>query len=79
MKVYKIVYMEEFKHPDDIELVKEGCMLKYVKEMIKDERISEDILKWWIEQRKHLPETETEAIDLLENDGFYIDLITVYE
>lgn len=78
-KCYKLFYAEEYEHPDDIEIIAEGSLKKYVDQMIKDERINPENIEWWTSHGNKMPETEREYMDFLENDGWYIEKVEVYE
>lgn len=78
-KCYKLFYADEYEHPTDIEIIAEGSLAKYVNEMIAEERINPENIEWWIDKGNKMPETESEYMDFLENDGWYIEKITMYE
>ena len=79
MKAYKIFDTDNYGHPEDIEIVKEGCMLKYLREMIKIQCMPECNIEMWKESHKYLPQSEKEAIDFFEESGYYVEKVTVYE
>ena len=78
-KCYKVFLGTEYEHPDDIEVVAEGSLIRYVKELLADERINQENIDFWLSNGNKMPTTEQECIDFLENDGWYVERITMYE
>ena len=77
MKKCYVIYYEDANN-DDTEIVQEGSLLKYVKEMIADERINPENIEFWIEGGNRMPITERECIDFLENDGWSVKVSYIY-
>lgn len=79
MKVYKIFYQDEYEHPNDIEIVKESAIVDYVNMLWKEGRIFDESIEIFLEKHPKKPQTESEAVELLELDGYFVDKVEVYE
>ena len=79
MYVYKVWYEQEFEHPDDIELVNVGSLVPFVKNMIIDDRITDDTLDAFYKDFGGMPDIEPDAIQLLEMNGYRVEKVKVYE
>ncbi|MBQ0113323.1 MAG: hypothetical protein KBT03_09360 [Bacteroidales bacterium] len=78
-KVYKITYYDEFEHPDDIDIVKEGCLSYYANVCWQEGRISDDTIEDYLKKHETKPNNDKDASELLELDGYYVSLVEVYE
>lgn len=78
-KVYKITYYDEYEHPDDIEVVKEGCLSDYANMCWQEGRISQETIDEYLKKHETKPNNDKDAIELLESDGYYVSKITMYE
>lgn len=79
MNAYKIFYSDEFENPLAIEIVAEGSLLKYVNEMIQDERIRDDTMELFNENHPYGLQTETDAMEILEIDGYSVQKIKIFQ
>lgn len=79
MKVYKVFYQDEFEHLDSIEIVKDTALVKYVNEMIIGDSITDDSVRIFYNENGHHPQTESEAVELLELDGYTAEKVSVYK
>ena len=79
MKVYKVFYADEYEHPDDIEIVSEKGIVNYANEQWREGRISQETIEIYLDKHAGKPETETDAVELLELDGYYLEKVSVYE
>ena len=73
-EVYRVFYPDEFKHPDDIDLIAKGSLVDYVKGLIPCGRISEESLQ----SSPHGIQTDEDAVELLEADGYNVCLTKVW-
>ena len=79
MKVYKVFYKYEDNDPTVIKIIKEGKLEKYVNELIVDGIIEDGDIEIWKEHHFKGIMTETDAIELLETAGFYVEKTELYE
>lgn len=77
-EVYRIFYPDEYEHPDDIDLVLRQSIVKYVNSLIQSGRISEESLELFNEKHLYGVQTEADAIELLEVDGYNVCLTKVW-
>lgn len=76
MRAYKVFYAEEYEHPDDIEVVKEGALIKYA---MCEGRIYEGTMEQFLKEHPNGIQTEQDAVDVLLEDGYYVERVKVYE
>ena len=79
MKVFKVFYRTEYDSPKVIRIVKEDSIMKYVQELIEDGVIMDEDIEVWKEHHFKGIMTETDAIELLETAGFYVEKTELYE
>lgn len=77
-EVYRVFYPDEFEHPDDIDLISTGSLVDYVNGLIPCGRISEEALEIFNEKHQYGVQTEADAVELLETDGFNVCLKKVW-
>ena len=77
MKVYIVSYADETGETNDI--VAEGSLVCFVKEMIDEGRICELSIKDFTKEHKGMPKTDAEAVGLLTLDGYGVFKRNVYE
>lgn len=79
MKVYKVFYKYEDNDPTVIKIIKEGGIRKYVNELIVDGIIEDGDIEIWEEKHHNGIQTETDAVELLETAGFYVEKTDLHE
>jgi len=80
IKVYVIAYIDNLSNmPDDIELVKDTALAHYVQQMIIDDRITDDSVRIFYKDHADGVKTESDAVELLELDGYYVNKRTIYK
>lgn len=77
-EVYRIFYPDEHIHPDDVDLVSSQSIVYYVNDLIACREISEETLDLFYEKHQHGIQTEEDAVELLEADGYNVCLTKVF-
>lgn len=81
MKVYKITYLDEWDRPyevlEGIEIVRAKQLADYVETMYANGRICEENYKEFCKKHPNGAETESDAIELLKLDGYYVEPVIV--
>lgn len=78
-EVYRIFYPDDYKHPDDIDLIARGSIIEYVEGLIPCGRITDESLELFNEKHPHGVKTEEDAVELLEADGYNVCLTKVWK
>jgi hypothetical protein len=77
-EVYRIFYPDEYVHPDDVDLIARGSIVEYVNDLIPSGEISDESLELFNEKHPHGVQTEEDAVELLEADGYNVCLTEVW-
>ena len=77
-EVYQVFYPDEFENPDYIDLITKGSLVDYVNGLIPCGIISEEALEIFNEKHQYGVQTEADAVELLETDGFNVLLTKVF-
>jgi hypothetical protein len=77
-EVYRIYYPDEYEHPNDIDLVSSQSIVDYVNDLIPSGDISDETLELFHEKHQHGIQTEEDAVELLEADGYNVCLTKVF-
>jgi hypothetical protein len=79
MEVFKFVYLDDGVHPDMVEIVKSGSMVKFYNLQLEFGRINGETVLDFKKAHGHLPQTDDEACELFVQDGYYVERVRVFE
>ena len=77
-EVYRVLYPDEFEHPDYIDLIAKGSLVDYVNGLIPCGLISDEALEIFNEKHQYGVQTEADAVELLETDGYKVCLTKIW-
>lgn len=77
--MYKPIYVISYRLDNICDYVAQGSLVEFVNNMIDEERICDSTIEDFTKEHGHKPETEQEAIELLETDGYDVEEDAVFE
>ena len=78
-EVFRVFYPDEFEQPDEVDLIERGSLVDYVNGLIPSGIISDEALEIFNEKHQYGVQTEADAVELLETDGFNVRLTKVWK